>query len=80
MPGLDGYGVLHEIRSMRPALSAVPFVFLTAMSEPYEVIKGKLRGTDDYLVKPGDYDLMKATIAARVGQVDRIHNQHKSEA
>ncbi|AML51702.1 response regulator [Falsihalocynthiibacter arcticus] len=79
MPGLDGYGVLQEIRNMRPELSAVPFVFLTAMSEPYEVIKGKLRGADDYLVKPVDYDLMLATIAARVRQVDRIRNKHESE-
>ncbi len=79
MPGLDGYGVLHEIRSMRPELSAVPFVFLTAMSEPYEVIRGKLLGADDYLVKPVDYDLMLATIAARVRQVNRIRNQHETE-
>jgi DNA-binding response OmpR family regulator/DNA-binding CsgD family transcriptional regulator len=79
MPGLDGYGVLHEIRSMRPELSTVPFVFLTAMSEPYEVIKGKLQGADDYLVKPVDYDLMLATIAARMRQVDRIRNKHESE-
>ncbi|WP_417604419.1 response regulator [Primorskyibacter flagellatus] len=79
MPGLDGYGVLHEIRSMRPELFAVPFVFLTAMSEPSEMIRGKLLGADDYLVKPVDYDLMLATIAARVRQVDRIRNQHESE-
>lgn len=79
MPGLDGYGVLRAIRSMRPQLSTVPFVFLTAMSEPYEVIKGKLQGADDYLVKPVDYDLMLATIAARLHQVDRIRHQHDSE-
>lgn len=79
MPGLDGYGVLHEIRSMRHELSTVPFVFLTAMSEPGEVIKGKLQGADDYLVKPVDYDLMLATIAARMRQVDRIRTHHETE-
>ncbi len=79
MPGLDGYDVLRVIRSLRPELSTVPFVFLTAMSEPYEVIKGKLRGADDYLVKPVDYDLMLATIAARVRQVNRIRNHHERE-
>src|SRR5690606_6808851 len=56
MPGLDGYDVLRRFRAQRPDLSATPFVFLTALSEPREVIEGKLQGADDYLVKPVDYD------------------------
>lgn len=79
MPGLDGYGVLRAIRSQRPDLSTVPFVFLTALSEPYEIVEGKLQGADDYLVKPIDYDLMLATIAARLRQVGRIRSRHEGE-
>ncbi|WP_026758792.1 response regulator [Sediminimonas qiaohouensis] len=79
MPGLDGYEVLREMRTRRPELSATPFVFLTALSEPREVIEGKLLGADDYLVKPVDYDLMLATLAARLRQVNRIRTRHDSE-
>ncbi len=79
MPGLDGYGVLKAMRSLRRDLSTVPFVFLTALSEPYEVVKGKRQGADDYLVKPIDYDLMLATIAARLRQVDLIRSNHADE-
>lgn len=79
MPGLDGYEVLRWMRNERPELSATPFVFLTALSDPREVIDGKRQGADDYLVKPIDYDLMLATVAARLRQVDRMRSRHEGE-
>jgi len=79
MPGLDGYGVLESLREMPPELATTPFVFLTALSEPQKVIEGKLLGADDYLVEPVDYDLMLATIAARLRQVERIREHHDDE-
>src|SRR5690606_22716057 len=36
------------------------------------IINGKRAGADDYLVKPIDFDLMLATIEARLGQIERI--------
>lgn len=79
MPNLDGYGLLATLREDRPDMATTPIVFLTALSEPQEVIEGKLLGADDYLVKPVDYDLMLATIAARLRQVERIRGQHGTE-
>lgn len=79
MPGLDGYALLKSLRSRHPELGATPFVFLTALSDPREVVEGKLLGADDYLVKPVDYDLMLATVAARLRQVDRIRGCHENE-
>ena len=79
MPGVDGYGVLKSLRAERPELATIPFVFLTALSEPRAVVEGKLLGADDYLVKPVDYDLMLATIGARLRQVDRIRLRHDDE-
>lgn len=79
MPGLDGYDVLRALRKQRPELAATPFVFLTALCEPREVVEGKLLGADDYLVKPIDYDLMLATIAARLRQVGLIRSRHDDE-
>ncbi|WP_458791229.1 response regulator [Yoonia sp. MH D7] len=79
MPGLDGYGVLRTLRMQRPELATTPFVFLTALCESQEIINGKLVGADDYLVKPVDYDLMLATVSARLRQVNRIRNRHDDE-
>lgn len=79
MPGVDGYEVLAQLRENRPDLATTPFIFLTALSEPAAVIEGKRMGADDYLVKPIDYDLMLATVAARLRQIYRIRDQHKAE-
>ena len=79
MPGLDGYEVLRKLRIDRPDLSNTPFVFLTALSDPNEIIEGKLQGADDYLVKPVDYDLLLATVSARLRQVDRMRSRHEGD-
>ncbi|WP_436639428.1 response regulator [Microbaculum sp. FT89] len=72
LPGLDGYAVLETVRARHPDLAEAPFLFLTALASPREIIQGKQAGADDYLVKPIDYDLMLATIEARLRQVNRI--------
>ena len=60
MPELDGYGVLN-ILSRNPDTSTIPFIFLTAKSEPADIRKGMNLGADDYIVKPFDEtDLLEA--------------------
>lgn len=60
MPVLDGYGVLHLIHK-NPALSNVPFIFLTAKSERNDFRKGMEMGADDYITKPfTDIELLNA--------------------
>lgn len=75
MPARSGYQVLAEIRERRPDLAQTPFVFLTALSDSREVIEGKRLGADDYLVKPIDFDLLLATVEARLRQVRRMGEQ-----
>lgn len=72
MPRLNGRELLERLRTDRPDLADVPFLFLTALSDRAEIIAGKLAGADDYLVKPVDYDLMLVTIAAHLRQVTRF--------
>lgn len=75
MPGLGGYDVLKAMRK-QGNLADVPFIFLTALSGRNDVLTGKQAGADDYLVKPIDYEILLATVAARLNQVARV----KSEA
>lgn len=79
MPGLNGYAVLDAVREQRPHLADTPFVFLTALSDSREVVEGKRLGADDYLVKPIDYDLLLATIGARLRQVSRMRDKSNHE-
>lgn len=72
MPGMDGFELLAAVRDLGAGLAGIPFVFLTALSDPRDIVAGKRVGADDYLVKPIDYDLLLATVEARLRQVQRI--------
>lgn len=48
MPGIDGFDVLREIRS----ISDMPVIMLTAKEQESDRIKGFDLGADDYVVKP----------------------------
>ena len=51
MPGLSGYDVLGQIRSL-PRLSSIPVVFLTAKSGVEDEQRGLDLGAADYITKP----------------------------
>ena len=74
MPGLSGYDVLDALKEKGSDHAEIPFVFLSALADPRQVIDGKRRGADDYLVKPIDYDLLLATVDARLRQIERIRS------
>ncbi len=51
MPGLDGHGVLREMR--RDARTQdIPIIFLTAKAQTEDKIQGLELGADDYVTKP----------------------------
>ncbi|MGE8497173.1 MAG: response regulator [Pseudomonas sp.] len=68
----DGYFIHQYIRSERPDLADTPFLFLTALGHRSAILEAKREGIDDYLVKPVDYDMLLATISARLAQVERF--------
>lgn len=71
MPEMDGHQVLAEIQLNHPALSNVPFIFLTALADKDNLIAGLQEGAADYLTKPIDFDILLAKIT---GCVTRIQN------
>ncbi|MDN2565619.1 response regulator [Aquibium sp. A9E412] len=77
MPGMDGYDLMETVRRERADLADVPFVFLTALNDREAVICGKRAGADDYLVKPVDFDLMLASIEARLAQARRVRAHYR---
>lgn len=75
MPDLDGYGVLHLLRT-NPATEHIPLIFLTAKTERTDFRKGMEMGADDYITKPfDDLELLKA-IEIRLKKSDIIHKAY----
>ncbi len=71
MPGMSGFELLERLTSMEPLFESMPFVFLTALGDHDNEIKGWQLGADDYVIKPVDYDVLAALITARLARVAR---------
>lgn len=73
MPDLDGYGLLNLIRENKNIRNNnVPFIFLSALGQKENVIKGVGLSANDYLVKPVDFDLMIAKIREKTSNASRV--------
>ena len=51
MPEIDGYAVFEAMQN-DPKTAIIPFVFLTAKTDPDDIREGLGLGADDYLTKP----------------------------
>ena len=74
MPNLDGYGALALLRK-DPVTSAIPFIFLTGLSEKREIRHGMVLGADDYLTKPFTGAELVLAVNTRLDKHDAIHRQ-----
>jgi DNA-binding NarL/FixJ family response regulator len=71
MPAMSGFELLERLTALAPRFSHMPFVFLTALTDRDNELKGRQLGADDYVTKPIDFDLLDAIIAARLNAVAR---------
>ncbi|MBV9968580.1 MAG: response regulator [Xanthobacteraceae bacterium] len=69
MPLMSGFEVLERLNEIGPRDNRIPFVFLTAMTECADEIRGRRLGADDYVVKPVDFDALNAIINARLSGI-----------
>jgi diguanylate cyclase (GGDEF)-like protein len=65
MPGMDGYGVLGELKA-DPELCDLPVVFLTGRTDTEDVVEGLRLGAHDYLRKPFEVSELIARVSAAV--------------
>jgi DNA-binding response OmpR family regulator len=71
MPVLSGFDLLERLVSVSPRLDSMPFLYLTALSDRANELKGRQLGADDYITKPIDFDILTAIITARLTRVAR---------
>jgi DNA-binding response OmpR family regulator len=71
MPVMSGFELLERLTALAPRFRNMPFVFLTALTDRNNELKGRQLGADDYVTKPLDSDRLDAIIAARLAGVAR---------
>jgi sigma-B regulation protein RsbU (phosphoserine phosphatase) len=64
MPGIDGPTLCRDLRDV-PALAGMYVILLTANTSKEDVIAGLESGADDYIIKPFDWDELRARV--RIG-------------
>ncbi|MGA8172884.1 MAG: response regulator [Methylocystis sp.] len=73
MPFMSGFEILEGLKAIAPRFARVPFIFLTALNNRNDELKGRLLGADDYVAKPIDFGLLHAIINARIKNVARMN-------
>jgi DNA-binding response OmpR family regulator len=72
MPAMSGFELLQRLVALAPRFSKMPFVFLTALTDRDNELKGRQLGADDYVTKPIDFELLATIITARLAGVARL--------
>ncbi len=62
LPRRSGHEVLKWVRS-RPGLKRLPVIVLTSSSEPRDIVAAYDEGTNSYLVKPSNAELLAQMVA-----------------
>jgi DNA-binding response OmpR family regulator len=71
MPVMSGFELLERLTALAPRFGNMPFVFLTALTDRDNELKGRQLGADDYVTKPIDFDLLDTIIGARLAGIAR---------
>lgn len=71
MPEMDGYEVFAALQK-DPLTAIIPFIFLTARTDPADIREGLGIGADDFITKPFEQDDLLEAIRVRLNKFKRI--------
>jgi DNA-binding NarL/FixJ family response regulator len=71
MPIMSEFEVLERLIDIAPRFGRIPFLFLTAMTDRDNELRGRRLGADDYVTKPIDFEVLHTIINARLAGVAR---------
>jgi DNA-binding response OmpR family regulator len=72
MPVMSGFDLLERTTALGPRFKDMPFVFLTALSDRENELRGRQLGADDYVAKPIDFEVLDTILRARLARVARM--------
>ena len=62
MPGISGLDLISWMKKPSHAQYETPVLMVTAKSDPSNIILGLETGADDYMIKPFDFDVLRARV------------------
>ncbi|MCD4785915.1 MAG: hybrid sensor histidine kinase/response regulator [Candidatus Eremiobacteraeota bacterium] len=68
MPEMDGFELVQEVQGM-PSLKDLYIIIITALNDVKQKVKGLDLGANDYIIKPFNFDELKARITAGIRTV-----------
>ncbi|MFL5378693.1 MAG: ATP-binding protein [Myxococcales bacterium] len=80
MPGLDGFGLVRELRA-REETASLPIILVSARAGEEARVEGHSSGADDYLVKPFSAKELVARVESQIAlaRLRHLDQQHRSE-
>ncbi|MBD2102700.1 response regulator transcription factor [Leptolyngbya sp. FACHB-261] len=74
MPWCDGLELCRRVR-YHPEFEFLPFIFLSARTQPQDRVAGLRIGADDYLIKPFDPEELIVRVENLLERVRRMHSE-----
>ncbi|MEI6557232.1 MAG: response regulator transcription factor [Rhodospirillaceae bacterium] len=68
MPPPSGFELLEQLRARTDRIASIPFIFLSALNDRVDVLKGRRLGADDYVTKPIDFEMLAEIVKARLNR------------
>ncbi len=65
MPGMDGYSALAHLKA-DPATAGIPVIFVTALTEAADEVRGLKLGVADYITKPVNPELLRLRVRTQL--------------
>jgi len=75
MPKPSGFDLLEQVRARNDKIATTPFIFLSALNDRVDVLKGMRLGADDYITKPIDFEMLIEIVKARLNRNDSIQQK-----
>ena len=68
MPNMDGHEVVKRLKE-NPDTKNIPVIFITALSDVRNIVKGFEFGAGDYIVKPFDINVLRVRVNNQIKQI-----------
>lgn len=80
IPGINGLELLKWMKTSSSAYKNTPVLFVTAKSDPKDIVLGLEAGADDYITKPFDFSVFKARVRNLIKRLSFMSALTKSES
>jgi signal transduction histidine kinase len=75
MPGIGGLATCRAVKAV-PVMRDIPIVVLSAVDDRDAMIEGLSAGADDYVIKSGGFDLVRARVLAQIRR-KQFEDEHR---